>query len=64
MMLTLFTVFIDVITGYREQQSVSTRRFAPHGDGPFISNTKVRQDVLGILAIFSGSHWTVDGVVT
>ena len=43
---------------------MSTRRFVPHGNnGRFISNAKVCQDVLGISVIFSGSHWTVDGVV-
>ena len=63
-MLTLFTVFIDVTTGYWERQSMSTRRFVLHRNGPFISNSKVCQDVLGISVIFSGSHWTVDGVVT
>ena len=43
---------------------MSTRRFVPHENGLSISNAKVCQDVLGISVIFSGSHWTVDGVVT
>ena len=43
---------------------MSTRRLVRHGNGPFISNAKVCQDVLGISVIFGDSHWTVDGVVT
>ena len=43
---------------------MSIRRFIPHGNGPFISNAKVCQCILGISLIFSGSHRTVDGLVT
>ena len=55
-MFSLFLVFIDVTTGYWERYLMSTSSLVLHGNGPFMSNAKVCQDVLGISLIFSCSQ--------